>query len=252
MNKYTCIIVDDEELSRINILKMIEHSGMDLDILAEAETGKQAIQLINELKPQIVFLDIEMPYGNGFDVLKQVEKRNFEVIFITAYEQYALKAIKESALDYLVKPVSKDELINAVKRAIESIKENIHKEANYNHLLKSDDNQLGDKKIMILVGNVYELIELKNIVRCKADNNYTEFYLVDGRKLLVSKTLKYYEDLLQEYNFCRVHQSHLVNIAFIKQLEKGKFSHLTMKDGTSIELSQAKKDELYQKLNTLN
>lgn len=252
MIEYTCLVIDDEELSRINIKKMIEKLGVDLKVIGEAENGKQAVQLINDLKPQIVFLDIEMPFGNGFDVLSQVENRNFEVVFITAYEQFAIQAIKENAIDYLVKPITKEDLLNAIHRAFDSIDHNLKKEENYLQLVNSINLKNENKKIMILVGSVYELIELKSVIRCKADNNYTEFHLEDGRKLLVSKTLKYYEDLLKDYNFCRVHQSHLVNIAYIKQLEKGKFSHLTMKDGTSIELSQAKKEELYQRLNFLN
>lgn len=249
MKNVTCVIADDELFSRENIKMMLEEVGAAITILGEAKNGREAIQLINEQQPELVFLDVEMPLGDGFDVLQQVNNRNFELIFVTAYEHFALKAIKESAVDYIVKPIDKTEFSKAFGRAIKAIQKKVT-HTNYEYLLENVKTGVPSpvSKVALLVGSVYELVPVELIIRCKSDSNYTEFYLTDKRKLVVSKGLKFYDELLSESGFVRVHQSHLINLHFIQQVEKGKHPQLILTDGTCVEVSLARKAALFTQL----
>ncbi|HEY1045388.1 MAG TPA: LytTR family DNA-binding domain-containing protein [Bacteroidia bacterium] len=248
-------IVDDETDSR-EIIKLLLNSNFPkIQIVGEAATIQDGIDFLNHNTIDLLFLDIQLNGSSGFDLLRHVVNVNFDIIYITAYNQFAIEAIKNHALDYLLKPIDDDEFIEAVQKATTSTKNLIQQQLNTlianipnqpHPAAMASQNQLSLNKIVLLVGNTYELISIENIIRLKSDNNYTEFHLSDKRKIIASKPLKFYEEKLPNFKFIRVHQSHLVNTDFIKQLEKGKYALLTLTDGSKIEISQSRKEELFK------
>lgn len=250
-------IIDDESDSR-EIIKLLLHTKFPkIEVVGEASTIQEGVSFLNHNRIDLLFLDVQLNGATGFDLLRHVNQVDFDVIFVTAYHQYAIEAIKNNALDYLLKPIDDDEFIEAVQKAI-STKKNLLKEQ-INTLFANvpvqqypatgiPQNQLSLNKIVLLVGNTYELINMESIIRLKSDNNYTEFYLTNNRKIITSKPLKYYEEKLTAPRFIRVHQSHMVNTEYIKQLEKGKYALLTLTDGSKIEISQSRKEELFKLL----
>ena len=191
----------------------------------------------------MVFLDIQMPDGNGFDVLKGVKYKEFEIVFITAYQEYAIQAIKFSALAYILKPIDVEELDEAVKKALSTL-EKKKNEVQFNALVSNIDRSQKKKLVLKTQESVY-VLELKEIIRCEADKNYTSFYLESGKRILVSKTLKEYDLLLSGHSFFRVQQSHLVNLDHIDRYDKGDGGAVIMKDGSSVPLSPAKKEQFF-------
>jgi len=243
------LIIDDENRTRELIAKMITSFGFDIEAIPAGENVKSGIKAIEEIKPDIVFLDIQMPDGTGFDVLRSVKNKNFEVVFITAHEEFAIKAIKFSALDYLLKPIDPSELRAAVERAIKAVddkKEDSQFEALQNNIQPSQKRRL----VLKTQESVY-VVELHEIIRCEADRNYTSFFLVGGKKILVSKTLKEYETLLSSHNFLRVQQSHLINLDYVDRYDKGNGGSVVMKDGSEVPLSPAKRDIFFKILENL-
>jgi two-component system LytT family response regulator len=242
------LIIDDENRTRELIAKMIHSFGLNVEALPLGENVESGIAAIEEIHPDIVFLDIQMPDGTGFDVLNRVAERNFEVIFITAHEEFAIKAIKFSALDYILKPVDPTELRAALERAIETIglkKEEVQFETlNFNM-------QSPKKRLVLKTQESVHVVELDHIIRCEADRNYTSFYLIEGKKILVSRTLKEYETLLSGSNFLRVQQSHLINLNFVDRYDKGDGGCVVMKDGSEVPLSPAKRDVFFKILENL-
>ena len=252
-------IVDDEKDSREIVKILLNQKFTEIEIVGEASNINEALLYLNQHEIDLLFLDIQLGTGTGFDILQGLNQINFEVIFITAYNQYAIDAIKSNALDYLLKPINRDEFNEAVQKAI------THKNKNLNQMVdsllkmmpnssnpaviqQSSDKKSITNKIVLLVGTVYELFSFDEIIRLKSDNNYTEFYISDKRKIITSKPLKYYEEILPSDIFLRVHQSHLVNFNYIKQVEKGKYSHLILTDGCSVEISLSRKEELFKML----
>jgi two-component system LytT family response regulator len=197
---------------------MIDSFGFDVQCIPEGENVQSGIEAIQKHNPDIVFLDIQMPDGTGFDVIRSIEDKNFEVIFITAHEEFAIKAIKFSALDYLLKPVDTVELKAALERALESI--DASKEVKQFDALQSNINPGEKRRLVLKTQESVHVVDLDDIIRCEADRNYTSFFLVGGKKILVSKTLKEYENLLSNHNFLRVQQSHLINIDFCRSLRQ--------------------------------
>ncbi len=190
-----------------------------------------------------------MPDGTGFDVLRAVKYKNFDVIFITAHEEFAIKAIKFSALDYILKPVDTVELKAAVERALVTIehrKEEDQFDALQNNILPHQK-----RRLVLKTQESVHVVDLEQIIRCEADRNYTSFYLTEGKKILVSKTLKEYETLLTGYNFLRVQQSHLVNLDFVERYDKGNGGSVVMKDGSEVPLSPAKREIFFKILENL-
>lgn len=243
------IIIDDENRTRDLIAKMINSFGLDIEATPAGENVQSGIEAINTLKPDLVFLDIQMPDGTGFDVLRGVDYKNFNVIFITAHEEFAIKAIKFSALDYILKPVDPVELKAAVERAlitIEDKKEDEQFEALQNNILPHQK-----RRLVLKTQESVHVVDLEQIIRCEADRNYTSFYLTEGKKILVSKTLKEYETLLTGYNFLRVQQSHLVNLDFVDRYDKGNGGSVVMKDGSEVPLSPAKREVFFKILENL-
>jgi two-component system LytT family response regulator len=243
------LIIDDEKRTRDLIAKMIETFGFDLTVISEGETMDTAIKAIQNHQPDILFIDIQMPDGTGFDVLKQLENISFEVIFITAHEEFAIQAIKFSALAYLLKPVDPLELKEAVEKAIKAV--NTKKIDNQIDALQNNILPNQKKRLVLKTHESVFIVELHDIIRCEADKNYTSFILNGGKKIVVSKTLKDYETLLVGHNFMRVQQSHLINIDFIERYDKANGGFVIMKDGSEVPLSSAKREAFFNILENL-
>jgi two-component system LytT family response regulator len=243
------LVIDDENRTRDLIAKMINSFGLDIVAIPAGETVASGIKAIEEHRPDIVFLDIQMPDGTGFDLLRSIPNKSFEVIFITAHEEFAIKAIKFSALDYILKPVDADELKSAVEKALHSI--GSKKEESQFDALQMNIQPNQKRRLVLKTQESVHVIELDNIIRCEADRNYTSFYLVGGKKILVSKTLKDYETLLSGHNFLRVQQSHLINLDYVARYDKGNGGSVVMKDDSEVPLSPAKRDIFFKILDNL-
>jgi len=246
MSKLNTVIIDDEEKSRQTLRQMLSLFCENVQIIGEAKDVRTGVELLSIVKPDLVFLDIKMPDGNGFDLLRNLKTRNFNLIFTTAYDQYAIKAFKFSAIDYLLKPIDTDELKAAVKKAENNPVANVSKVDNL--LTNLNDPKKEDQKIILSTAEGMHIIKIKNIIRCQADDYYTNFYLNDGRKIMISKTLKENEELLADYNFIRPHRSHLVNIAYIKKYVKSDGGYIVLADGTQVPVSRRKKDVMVEYL----
>jgi two-component system LytT family response regulator len=243
------LVIDDENRTRDLIAKMINSFGLDIVAIPAGESVASGIKAIEEHHPDIVFLDIQMPDGTGFDLLRSIPNKSFEVIFITAHEEFAIKAIKFSALDYILKPVDADELKNAVEKALNSI--GSKKEESQFDALQMNIQPNQKRRLVLKTQESVHVIELDNIIRCEADRNYTSFYLLGGKKILVSKTLKDYETLLSGHNFLRVQQSHLINLDYVARYDKGNGGSVVMKDDSEVPLSPAKRDIFFKILDNL-
>lgn len=243
------LIIDDENRTRELIAKMIDSFGFDVITIPEGENVQSGIAAIEKHNPDIVFLDIQMPDGTGFDVLASIIDKTFEVVFITAHEEFAIKAIKFSALDYLLKPVDLSELKSSLQKAIDAVDEkNDHTQFD---ALKSNIQPNEKRRLVLKTQESVHVVELDQIIRCEADRNYTSFYLLDDKKILVSKTLKEYETLLSGHNFLRVQQSHLVNLDYIDRYDKKNGGAVVMKDGSEVPLSPAKREVFFKRLENL-
>ncbi|MEM6515357.1 MAG: LytTR family DNA-binding domain-containing protein [Bacteroidota bacterium] len=235
--KLKSIIVEDEATSREILSNYLKKYCPDVQVIGEAENIDEALTLIRKNELDLIFLDVEMPYGNAFDLLDKVGNRSFETIFVTAYNHYAMDALNAHASYYLMKPVSIDELIKAVDYVtVVKSKEN----ALDNQILKPKSEGVR-KKITIPQQDGFDILETADILYCKADDNYTEIYLINEKKKLVSKTLKYFEDALKESGFARVHKSYLVNVDEIRKYIKGKGGSVLLSNGKEIVVSASKK-----------
>jgi two-component system, LytTR family, response regulator len=241
--KYTAIIIEDEEPAVKMLQWLITTYCPEINVLAIVSNAADGIVKIKALKPQIVFLDIEMPRMNGFEMLTHFDGQlPFKVIFTTAYDQYAIQAIKFSAVDYLMKPIDKDELITAVAKLSEY--QNI--QAEQVKLLNTIKQDL--KKIALSTLDGVEIIEIENIVHCKSDSNYTYVHFADKSKRLYTKTLKSLEELLEGQSFMRIHQSHLINLKYLTKYIKGDGGDVVLSTGESMPVARNKKQELVEYL----
>lgn len=243
------LIIDDENRTRQLIANMIDSFGFDVQTIPDGENVESGIKAIEKHNPDIVFLDIQMPDGTGFDVLRSIENKNFVVIFITAHEEFAIKAIKFSALDYLLKPVDPTELEAAIKKAIAALKE--ESEGSQFEALQKNINPYEKRRLVLKTQESVHVVDLDDIIRCEADRNYTSFFLTNNKKILVSKTLKEYETLLSGHHFLRVQQSHLININYVERYDKKNGGAVVMKDGSEVPLSSAKREVFFQTLENL-
>jgi two-component system LytT family response regulator len=214
------LIVDDEENSRKALLNMLQYYCKDIEVIGLAENIANAYELINMHKPDVVFLDIQMPGGNGFELLKKFKPIPFKVIFVTAFDHFALRAIKLSAVDYLLKPVSPKELI----RAVSKLEKQMDVEDLFDKQMEAlEDNmqpERQEKKIILNTSTTMHVIKINEVIRCEADENYTHVIKEDGKAVLVAKTLKEFDEMLSPFGFCRIHQSHLVNLSHVLTFEK--------------------------------
>lgn len=245
-----CVIVEDEEIARRVLKSLLAQYCQDVMVCAEADDVASGKNMIEMFRPDLVFLDIEMPGGSGFKLLSSVENIDFEVVFITAYEQFAIKAIRHDALDYILKPIDPKELVAAVEKGKEAkYKKTLKKQ--YDNILKNlDPEQLVVRKISLSTTDKIHLIDVDDIIRCESDNYYTKIFFKDGNSLLVSKTLKEIDQKLEEYDFVRTHKSHLVNIRYIKNFIKDEMM-VVMADDTKVPVSKRKKERILEVINNL-
>ena len=243
------VIIEDEKKSMEVLQALISANCPDVNIVGTADSVASGTELVKKSSPTLIFLDIEMADGSGFDLLEQLGAGSYDVIFTTASDAHALKAIKFSAIDYLLKPIDGDEL----KVAVEKHKEKKPNDASLENLrfllqnFKKPSEQYS--KITLPTGNAYEIVNVKDIIRCEADGSYTTFFLENKKKLLVSASLKHYEDLLPSEDFIRVHHHHLINMSHVVRYLKTDGGYAVMSDGTQIEISRRKKEAFIQRLN---
>ncbi len=245
------VIIDDELNAREVIANTLLASCKNVEIVGSADSVKSGIIAIELHNPDIVLLDVQMPDGTGFDLLSKIDEINFKVIFITAHQEFAMQAFKFSALDYILKPVDGEELSSAIKKAEETLEQkniSLHMNALHNNM-QSHTKEL--KKLILKSSDHIHAVSVKDIIRCESEGNYTRFILVDGRKLLATKILKEYDEMLQQYNFFRTHQSHLINIDYFETYKKADGGTIIMRDKSSIPLASRKKDAFLKLLSTL-
>lgn len=250
----TAILIDDDTNLRQGMKTLLSRYSPAIHIIGEADSLETGIALLLEEQPQVVFLDIHLGDGTGFDLLEEINKRgklNFQIVFITAHEQYAIKAFRFSALDFLLKPVDPEEL----EKVIEKIKNVLGKSESVAHidlLLENIRKKVDNfKRIALSTADGIHLFEISDIIRCESEDNYTKFYIKNSKPILISKTLKEYEDLLMEHGFERIHQSHLINLAYLKSYIKKDGGYVVMADNSNLPISQRKKDRLQEILKTL-
>ena len=234
------IIVDDEKHC-VEILEYELRAFPDIEIIEKCADGREAITAIKMHKPDLVFLDIDMPFMNGFEVIRSLDEIDFEVIFVTAFDQFALKAFRYSALDYLLKPVDEEELKEAMAKVNHKNKSTIH-QAQVDLLLNSlSDKMPKNSKLILPTQEGLEFVHLDDIIRCQAESNYTHVYLEDGRHLMMAKTLKDVEKLLEDSRFFRTHQSHLIHLDKIKRYARGEGGYIVMNDDSIVNVARGKK-----------
>ncbi len=238
------VLIDDDE-SNISSLseKLGKHCPL-IEIIARCDNGQDAIKAIDDLQPDVVFLDIEMPIMNGFVMLQQLTYKNFELIFVTAYDHYAIKAIRYSALDYLVKPVEIEELKAAVLKA-NTNRKNRSADSQVNFLLEHLKKKQ-PRRITIPTAEGLQFINLEDIVYLEANNNYTYIHLSTQKKFLVSRTLKDFEDILPAESFLRIHHSNIINKSFVERYIRGEGGQVVMRNGIVLDVSKRKKSEFLQ------
>lgn len=242
------IIVDDELGARESLSKMLEKNCKNIEVVAKADNMMNAFIEITNHQPDLVFLDIEMPNGNAFDLLEKFKEINFNIIFVTAYDHYAIKAIKFSAIDYILKPVDPEELISAVSRFESQHETKNSLDKKFKTLLSNVKPENKLKKVGIPDGDGLIFINLADIIRCDSDGNYTYFLLTSGKKIVASRTLGEYEQMFAEDNFFRVHRSHLINLEHVKKYIKGEGGYVVMSDNSQVEVSRRNKNEFLEKL----
>ena len=237
------IIVDDENLIRKMITGILNSECPDVSVLAQSGSVESAYIAIKNHNPDLVLLDIKLSDGTGFDLLERFDTINFKVVFVTAFEEYAIKAFEFSAIDYVVKPINPENLMLAIKKAEHSIQAELSLKLNtlLSNLSTPSDN---NKKIILKTSDNIHIININNILRLESDQNYSVFHLLDGRNIMVSKNLGEYEELLSQNDFFRVHKSHLINLKQIKRYEKSNGGNLVMSNDSHIPVASRKKEQL--------
>lgn len=241
------IIVEDEKTSRDTLRGLLHRYCGEVEIVGEADGVWKGVQLIRDKKPDVVFLDIQMPDGSGFRLLEELKDVPFDIIFTTAYDEFAIKAIRYSALDYLLKPINPEELVIAVQKLK---KQGFHRKAGHrlDHLLEMMRQPESENKIVLSTAEKLYIVYIDEIIRCESDNYYTLFRFRDGKSLLISKTLKENEELLKEYHFIRPHKSHLVNLRYIRSYSRDEGGVLIMEDGSRVPVSRRKRESVIEAL----
>ncbi len=245
----SALIVDDEKNGRENLAGLIRSHCLQIRVVAEAASVEQAIRAIQEHQPQLIFLDIEMPGGNGFQLLEHFKDFPFEVIFVTAYDNYAIRAIRFSASDYILKPINLNELIAAVDKV--SLRIRNRSENERIRQLYLNTMHPTNPKIGLPTGDRIEFVEVKSIIRCQGESNYTHIYFDDRKPLLTAKSLIEFEELLAEYGFVRVHKTHLVNLNQVTSFTKNAGGILYLSNGDSVGISRRRKESTLDQLKSM-
>jgi two-component system LytT family response regulator len=243
-DKIKSVIVEDESTAREVLRNYLTKYCPQVEIVGEAQNSKEAIPLLHELQPQLVFLDVEMPFGNAFDVLEGCKDIHFETIFVTAFSEYSLKALNQSAAYYLLKPISIEELIVAVNKVQQQIIN--HALFNRNKIIVENFRESVPEKQQVILPTLegFEVVKMEEIVRLKGNGNFTDLYLTNGSKKMVCRFLKHFTEILP-YPFMRVHKSHMINMNYVKSFNKG--GYITLQDESEIEISATYKDEFLKK-----
>jgi len=246
-----CAIVDDEERARGLLTQLLKEHCPQVQVVFTASSPKEALKLLPNEDIDILFLDVEMQGETGFDLLEQLEDVSFDVIFTTAHSEYAIQAIRFSAIDYLLKPIDPEELVSAVQKAAarkpsQKAETSAEQIKLLMQMIKHQDSVPNRITIPTLDGFIF--INVADIIHCLGDTNYTNIFLNTGQKILSSKSLKVYEELLSPYNFFRIHKSHLINISYLKKYIKGDGGRVVLNDGTELEVSRRKKEDFLLKL----
>jgi len=244
------IVIDDMDNIRQKNVAVIKQYCPNVAVIAEADGVASGVAAIKKYLPDLVFLDVEMQDGTGFDLLQQLSPIDFKVIFVTAFQEFAIKAFRFSAIDFLLKPLDPAELIDAVKKAQETLSKEML-ELQFSTLFSNIERPRNLQKIILKTAEKVYSIHVQDIIRCESEKNYTTFYMVNGQKLLVSTTLKEYETMLLPMGFFRTHQSHLINMLYFDHYIKTDAGSIIMKDKTAIPLSVRKKEEFLNSLNSI-
>lgn len=250
MTKLRTLIVDDEAPIRELISGIIENYCITAEIIATADGVASGMTAIKQYKPDLVLLDVNLNDGTAFDLLQQLDEIKFAIIFITAYEKFAVNAFKFSAVDYIMKPIHIDELTAAINKACEQSEQQALS-LKLKNFFDNINSKPEDKKIVLKTLESIFIVKVGDIIRCEADHNYTTFYLVNGKRVLVSKTLKDYDEMLCDFFFFRAHQSHLINMNHIVSFEKTDGGFLQMIDGSYVPVSKRKREELLELFNQI-
>jgi two-component system LytT family response regulator len=247
LQKISTVIIDDEPGNIITLVELLKLYCPEVLVEATAADPIKGVEIINQIKPALVFLDIEMPYSNGFQMLDKISPITFEVIFITAFNNYAIKAFKYAAIDYILKPVNITELKEAVKKAAKRLEEKTVN-ARVSYLLNNlRSENVGEQKIGLAAEGSLYFESLHNIMYLEASGSYTNVFIKNQKKRVVTKKLKDFEDILPDHIFCRVHHSYIININYISQYFKGRSSYVQMQDGANIAIAVRKRENFLQK-----
>ncbi len=236
---YQVLIVEDERPAQENLAKLLLPQKY-LEVVGIASSVKEAMELAEELKPDLVFCDVMLPPLTSFDWLSKLQTIPFEIIFTTSFEEFAVKAFKLAAIDYILKPIDPDDLETAIERFVNKKSGG---QAQIQELLKNLKAPKNQVKIALPTLHGYLFVQIKDIIRCESDNTYTTFFIQDQRKILVSKTLKQIEEMLEDYGFFRVHNSHLINTDYLVEYLKGEGGQVKLSDGSVVDVSRRKKEE---------
>ena len=241
INKLRAVIIDDELAARETLRHYCNKYCPQIELVGEAHDVPSAVEMIQSLKPQLVFLDVEMPFGNAFDVLEQTSEVSFFTIFITAFSEYAIQALNFSAAYYILKPLDIEELIRAVDKVIE---QDIEQKSAQVSVLQNNLKHPTQRKIVLPTTFGFEVVNVNEIVRLSGSSNYTEVFLTDGKKKVVSKVLKHFQEILEDQGFMRIHKSHIIGLDHILSYQRGRGGSVIMSDGAEIEVSPTKKEDL--------
>jgi len=238
------VIIENEKKSRNTLRNFLQKYCTDVQIIGEADGVASGIALLKKTNPELVFLDIEMTDGTGFKLLESIDDIQFSIIFVTAYSEYAVKAFKISAVDYLLKPINPEELIEA----IEKFKSETDLKGVHSKLEVLLGNQNSVKKIAFPTSEGIELVKIDEIIRCESNDNYTSIYLITDKRITVSKSIKEYDLMLSEFDFFRIHQSHLVNLNYISKFNKNDGGYIVLENGKKLPVSRRNKQAFLEKL----
>jgi two-component system, LytTR family, response regulator len=251
-HSYNAFIIDDDEHSRHIIGHLLKKFFSGIHVKGQAGTVADTVQLLSETEPDIIFLDVELPDGSGFDILRQFPSLSAQVILISAFDHYAMKAIKASVLDYVLKPVNEKEFEEAVHKAMAKCMDRGSQVNDFSELLARIQSQMIIRKIKVPTLHGFILADIDDIIRCEATDNYTVLFFNKEAPKTVSRTLSVYEEELKEYGFIRIHHKHLINIRQVAEYNKGKSGggYVVMKDKVVLEVSVRKKDQLLHAFHT--